>query len=231
MNEMSRHTLGTIRLGAGVVTVATDNKPVVGQTNKLHISVKHRQQVTLSELAFELFDEYWTTTGIEHRSLISKNLGSISIQEGVSTRISPEITIPETTAIGCGPAACTAVLTFSIRGETVSRSFGLTPLSEPKLTAVIEPVVEQGYTVCDSFLVTDRSGCNHSITQSVRFAPTDDTPTTEPVDVFVRSVSDGLHVAPTVGHEPRTPVSELPDPVLVTEDDGDDRLVDAVEQL
>lgn len=231
MNETTDHRLGVVPLDTGAVTLTLDGVPVVGETSELSVRFETRRRITLSRLTFGLVDEYWTADGVERRPLLAERLPDLAVDEGVAATATTTITLPETTAIGCGPTACTAVVSLSVDGETVSRSFGVTPLSNPKLTTVIEPMVDLGYTVCDSFLVEDPSQRDRSAIQSVRLSPTDSTPTTEPVDVFVRSVDRGLCVAPTVGRAPRTPVSDLPDAVLLTGDDGGERLTDAVERL
>lgn len=225
------HTFKSFPLERGAVTVGASSNLTVGGKTELIVVLEDRQQTTITDLSVELSIDCWTGDSVTNIRLSQATFGTVSVSEGLQETVRQPIAVPQSTPFGCGPTVCTMNLILTVDGSPSSREFYVNPLTTPSVVNVIDPLLKLDYVVNDSFAVVDRTDADRRVAQSVRFAPTDDTPTTEPVDVFVRSVSDGLHAAPTVGHEPRTPVSELPDPVLVTEDDGDDRLVDAVEQL
>ena len=225
------HTFKSFPLERGAVTVGASSALTVGEKIELIVVLEDRQQTTITDLSIKLTADCWIGDSVTNTELSQVNFGTVRVSEGLRETVRQSIAVPQSTPFGCGPTVCTMNLSLSVDGSPDSREFHVNPLTTPSVVNIIDPLLKLDYAVSDSYAVVDRTDTDRPIAQSVRFAPTDDTPTAEPVDVFVRSVPDGLRVAPTVGREPRTPVSELSDPVLVTGDAGSERLVDAVEQL
>ncbi|MFB6176875.1 MAG: sporulation protein [Halobaculum sp.] len=203
MTDPFETVLARFDVSGGTATIGTTERIVVGESVTFLVVLQTRDRTSaVRDVTCEVRVRYRTPTGFDRVVVWEVTIASaVSITDGIRTTSETTVSVPE--AMPSGFAGTVLPTTVSMRTASAchDRAAYLKPSFDPAMPTVVDPMVAAGYVVDGCEVIADRTNRGRTYAQVVRFVPTAEAPTTAPVSVFVRSVPDGIAVAPVTDHD------------------------------
>lgn len=189
-------TIGEYTLPDGSFTVQTDQPLVAGEPVEVTALLETRNRDrTISECVLTAVTRYSSPGGTQQsvgfREPVTEEL---TVTAGVTATATTAFTVPHELPVTVGPTTTPVWVRFTTGGRRVEREEYLPVRCDPSVMSVLRPIAEQGYVVTGGWPITDRTDTDRLFAQFVRFEPTAEATTDEPIDAVIRSAPDGLTV-------------------------------------